>query len=342
MAEDAMANLHDQSLGRSGRPTRRRVLVSGAGAALLLGRTSVSAWSQGPTLPDGPFSIINGGGGGPADVVSRLIGGKMAASLGHPLVVEAKPGAGGLLAGQFVARSQPNGATLLFVTGAHAIFPSIHRKTITFDAVKDFAFISTISVSPFIISVAPDHPARTFPDLVAMSKNAPGQISFSSAGVGSTHHLIGELLQQTFGVKWIHVPYRGGTTGLMDVSTGRVSMAIDSPVTSLPLIEGGKLRPLAVSQEPRMRQLPDVPAISEFSPGWNVGTYLGLAAPAQTPKPIIELLHRAVVSAVADSAVRETLGTLGNTPQSATPEEFTQRVSADVERWKKLVAELQL
>jgi tripartite-type tricarboxylate transporter receptor subunit TctC len=337
-----MANLHNQGLGRSERPTRRRVLLSGAGAALLLGRTSVSAWSQGPTLPNGPFSIINGGGGGPADTVSRLIGGKMAATLGHPVVVEARPGAGGLLAGQFVARSKPNGATLLFVTGAHAIFPSIHRKTITFDAVEDFAFISTISVSPFIISVAPDHPARTFPDLVAMSKNAPGQISFASVGVGSTHHLIGELLQQTFGVKWVHVPYKGGTTGLMDVSTGRVSMAIDTPVTSLSLIEGGKLRPLAVSQEPRMRQLPDVPAISEFSSGWNVGTYLGLAAPAQTPKPIIELLHRAVVSAVADSVVRETLVTLGNTPQSATPEEFTQRVSADVERWKKLVAELQL
>src|SRR5258708_7480497 len=155
MAEDAMANLHNQNRGRSERPNRRRVLVSGAGAALLLGKTSVSAWSQGATLPDGPFSIINGGGGGPADVVSRLIGGKMAASLGHPLVVEAKPGAGGLLAGQFVARSQPNGATLLFVTGAHAIFPGIHPQTITFEAVSDFAFTSTITISPFIKTIAP-------------------------------------------------------------------------------------------------------------------------------------------------------------------------------------------
>jgi tripartite-type tricarboxylate transporter receptor subunit TctC len=301
------------------------------------------AWSQRAALPPGPWSIIiPTTAGGQADVVARLIGNKMAESLGRPLVIEAKPGAGGLFSGQYVAKAPPNGSTLLFVTGAHSILPGIHRATITFDAVKDFEFISTISTVPFIVSVAPDHPAKTFNALIEMSKKGPNEISYSSVGSGSTHHLIGELLQRTFGVKWTHVPYKGGSTGLMDVSTGRVAVAIDTPVTTLPMIQGGRLRPLAVSQAPRMTQLPDVPAFSELSPGLNVGTYLGLAAPARTPRPIIDLLNRAVAAAVADATVQDRLKTLGNTPQSSTPEAFSQRVSNDVARWTKLIGELKI
>jgi tripartite-type tricarboxylate transporter receptor subunit TctC len=320
--------------------SRRTFLHSAAAMATV---AAGAAWAQNATMPAGPWSIIiPTAAGGQADVVARLVGNKMVEMLGRPLVVESKAGAGGLFSGQYVAKAEPNGSTLLFVTGAHSILPGIHRATITFDAVNDFEFISTISTVPFIVSVALDHPAKTFKDLIEMSKKEPDAVSYSSVGSGSTHHLIGELLQRSFGVKWTHVPYKGGATGLMDVSAGRVAVAIDTPVTTLPLIQGGKLRPLAVSQEPRMEQLPDVPAVSEFSPGLNVGTYLGLAAPARTPRPIIDLLNRAMVTAVVDPVVRERLKALGNTPQSSTPDAFTQRVSADVARWTKLIVDLKI
>lgn len=321
--------------------TRRGVLQSAAAVAAL-GATGAPAWSQ-AAMPAGPWSIIiPTAAGGQADVVARLIGNRMSETLGRPLVVEAKAGAGGLFSGQYVAKAEPNGSTLLFVTGAHSILPGIHRATINFDAVKDFEFISTISTVSFIISTSPGFAAKSFPQLIEMSKKAPGTVSYSTVGPGSTHHLIGELLQKTFGVKWTHVPYKGGATGLMDVAAERVSIAIDTPVTTLPLVQNGTLRPLAVSQEPRMPQLPDVPAVSEFSPGLNVGTYLGLAAPARTPRPIVDLLHRAMVSAVADPTVQQRLAAIGSTPQSSTPEAFRERVARDVERWTSLITELNI
>jgi tripartite-type tricarboxylate transporter receptor subunit TctC len=324
--------------------TRRDFLLS-ATAALAAGTAASSgAWGQASSpMPAGPFTVvIPTAVGGQADVIARLIGNKMSDILGRPLVIEPKPGAGGLFSGQYVARAAPTGSTLLFVTGAHSILPGIHRATIKFDAVKDFEFISTISTVPFIVSVAPNHPAKTFQDLIAISKKEPGKISYSTVGAGSTHHLIGELVQRTFGVKWIHVPYKGGATGLIDVSTGRVSVAIDTPVSSLPLLGSGKLRPLAVSQNPRMKQLPDVPTFPEISPGLSVGSYLGLAAPAGTPRPVIDTLNKAMTEAVRDPDIQKKLSALGNNPQASTPDEFGKRVASDVARWTKLTADLKL
>ncbi len=324
-------------------PTRRDILAASAAAAGLAAWPAASLHAQPSTLPPGPFTIvIPTAAGGQADVIARLIGNRMSEILNRPLVVEAKAGAGGLFSGQHVARAEPNGATLLFVTGAHSILPGIHRKTINFDAVKDFEFISTISVVPFIVSVGPDHPAKSFADLIAMSKGKDNLISYASVGAGSTHHLIGELIQTTFGVKWTHVPYKGGSTGLIDVSSNRVAVAIDTPVSSLPLIQSGKLRALAVSQEPRMKQLPDVPTISELSPGFNVGTYLGLAAPAKTPRAIVDIYHGAMVKALADAKIQERLTMLGNIPQSSTPDAFRKRVEGDVGRWTSLILKLGL
>jgi tripartite-type tricarboxylate transporter receptor subunit TctC len=209
--------------------TRRRFLQSAAALAGL-GASGSQVQAQ-AAMPAGPFSIIiPTAAGGQADVVARLIGNKMSETLGRPLVVEAKAGAGGLFSGQYVAKAEPNGSVLLFVTGAHSILPGIHRATINFEAVKDFEFISTISTVSFIISASPGFSAKTFPQLIEISKKAPGTTTYSTVGAGSTHHLIGELLQKTFDVKWTHVPYKGGATGLMDVAAERVSIAIDTRV----------------------------------------------------------------------------------------------------------------
>jgi len=320
---------------------RRSVLAIGAGA--LAAAIAPPAWSQSGGLPPGPISIvIPTAAGGQADIIGRLIGGRMSELLSRPVVIDAKPGAGGLFAGQAVATAEPNGSTLLFVTGAHSILPGIHRKTIKFDAAKDFSFISTISNVAFIVSVGPDHPARTFEALIDLSRKNPGTVSYASVGVGSTHHLIGELIQKSYGVKWTHVPYRGGSTGALDVSAGRVSVVIDTTLVALPMVQSGKLRALAVSQKPRSPQMPDVPAISELPPGVDTGSYLGLAAPAKTPKETIALLNQAMVTTIAEPAIRERLQALGNNPQSSTPDEFTKRVEGDVARWTNLIVELNL
>ena len=326
--------------GATPRSTIDRRTILGAGAGALTGLLARPALAQKTSLPPGPIAIVlPTAAGGQADVVGRLVGQRMSEMLSRPVLMEPKPGAGGLFAGQFVANAEPNGSTLLFVTGAHSILPGIHRKTIKFDAVKDFAFISTISTVSFIVSVAPDHPAKSFADLIEMSKKN-ANISFASVGVGSTHHLIGELIQRSYGVKWTHVPYKGGTAGPLDVSAGRVSVAIDTVLTTLPLLQGGRLRALAISQKPRAPQLPDVPAISELPPGVDTGSYLGLAAPAKTPRETIDVLNKAMVAAIDDPTIQERLRTIGNNPQSSTPEDFTKRVDGDVARWTKLILDL--
>jgi tripartite-type tricarboxylate transporter receptor subunit TctC len=316
-------------------------MLGGSAAALAAFATSRPSAAQAASLPAGPITIvIPTAAGGQADIIGRLIGNRMSEVLSRPVIIEPKPGGGGLFAGQAVATAPPDGSTLLFVTGAHSILPAIHRKTIKFNAAKDFSFISTSSTVAFVVSVGPDHPARSFAELIELSKQKPDSQSFASVGVGSTHHLIGELIQKSYGVKWTHVPYRGGAAGPLDVSAGRVSVSIDTMLVSVPLVKGGKLRALAVSQKPRSAQLPDVPAISELPPGVDTGSYLGLAAPAKTPKETIALLNQAAVTAVGDPAIQERLRTLGNNPQSSTPDEFAARVDGDIARWTKLVTDL--
>jgi tripartite-type tricarboxylate transporter receptor subunit TctC len=216
------------------------------------------------------------------------------------------------------------------------------RKTTPFEGVTDFEFISTIGISSFVFAVRPDHPAKTFLELIEISKKEPGSQTYTSIGRGSTHNLIGELTQRTYGVKWVEVPYKGGQAALTDVLSGQVSIGLDAAGSAMNFITSGQLRPLAVTMKPRMPQLPDVPAVSEFPPGTDTGSYYGLAAPAKTPPAIINRLNAAVVAAVADPEVQKTLRNIGSTPQSSTPAEFTARVKGDVDRWTKLIIELDL
>jgi tripartite-type tricarboxylate transporter receptor subunit TctC len=244
------------------------------------------------------------------------------------------------MAGEYVARATPDGNTLLFVTGGHTTLPGLYNRTIKFDAVKDFAFICQISESSFAIAVAPDHPAKSFAHLLELSKADPGKITFSSTGVGSTQHLIGEVCQERFGVKWTHVPYPGGAGPVNDVIGGRVDMAINSMLTLAPLVNGDKLRALAVSSLERDPLLPGTPSFGEISPGFFVGTILGLAAPAGTPRPIVERLNREIAKVVNTDAMRERLATMANKAKAGTPEEFTAIVAEYVARWTGVIDKL--
>lgn len=221
--------------------------------------------AQASDLPASPIRVILPTlHGGQADTLGRLIGDAVGASINRSFVMEPRAGAGGLIAGEYVARATPDGNTLLFVTGGHTTLPGLYAKSIKFDAVKDFAFICQISESSF--AIAPEHPATSFADLLELSKKDPGKITFSSTGVGSTQHLIGEVCQERVGVKWAHVPYPGGAGPVNDVIGGRVDVAINSMLTLAPLVDGGKMRALAVSSLERDPPLPNTQSFGEISP----------------------------------------------------------------------------
>jgi tripartite-type tricarboxylate transporter receptor subunit TctC len=299
------------------------------------------ALAQETDVPPGPITVIipTAVGGNP-DVVTRIIGNVITEKLARPILVEPRLGAAGLVAAQYVARARPDGQTLLLVTGAHPILTTVHKDA-GFDAVSDFAFISTLTMFPFVISVRSDHPAKSFQELIALSKRDPGKYAFTSTGVGSTLHLTGELINRAFNVGWRHVPYKGGTTALGDVVIGRVDISIETPTVVQAFVKSGKVRPLAVSSAGPSPVLPEVPGVGQFSPGFDVNSYLGVAAPARTPAAIVRRLNKEIVAAMEQEPVRQRLAVAG-IPRSSTPEEFTALVSRDFERWRKLVPTLKL
>ena len=326
---------------KSGSEARQAVKAGLALAASFAALLAFPAAAQESDVPPGPITVIipTAVGGNP-DIVTRVIGNAIADKLGRPILVEPRLGAAGLVAAQYVAKAKPDGQTLLLVTGAHPILPTIH-KSAGFDAVSDFAFISTLTMFPFVISVRADHPARSFQDLIGLSKQNPGKFAFTSTGVGSTLHLTGELINRAFNVDWRHVPYKGGTTALGDVVTGRVDVSIETPAVAQAFIKSGKIRPLAVSSAGASPLLPAVHGVGQFSSGFDVNSYLGVAAPARTPSAIVKRLNREIVAAMEQEAIKQRLSVAG-TPRSSTPEEFTALVSRDFDRWRKLVPTLKL
>lgn len=320
--------------------SRRSILRLGIGAAFVPMAPAI-LHAQAADLPPGPIRVIlPTASGGQADTLGRLIGDRVGAAIDRSFVMEPRAGAGGLIAGEYVARAVPDGSTLLFVTGGHTILPGLYAKTIKFDAVRDFSFVCQISESSFALAVGADHPAKSFADILEMAKRDPGKITFSSTGLGSTQHLIGEIAQERFNVKWTHVPYAGGAMPLSDVMGGRVDISIDSLLTLAPLITSGKMRGLAVTAAERQALLPGVPSFGELSPGFAVGTILGFAAPAKTPRPIVERLNREMALAIKADATQERLRAMGNNPKPGTPEEFTDTVAQYVARWTGVIEKL--
>jgi tripartite-type tricarboxylate transporter receptor subunit TctC len=320
--------------------SRRKILQLGL-SAVFVPTAPAFVRAQASDLPAGPIRVILPTlHGGQADTLGRLIGDRVGPAIDRSFVMEPRAGAGGLIAGEYVARATPDGNTLLFVTGGHTTLPGLYKRTIKFDAVKDFAFVCQISESSFAIAVAPDHPIKSFAHLLELSKADPGKITFSSTGVGSTQHLIGEVCQERFGVNWTHVPYPGGAGPVNDVIGGRVDMAINSMLSLAPLVNGGTLRALAVSSLERDPLLPSMPSFGEISPGFFVGTILGLAAPAGTPRPIVERLNREIAKVVNTEVMRERLATMANKAKAGTPEEFTAIVAEYVARWTGVIDKL--
>lgn len=272
--------------------------------------------------------------GGSSDFVGRIMAQKLSEGLGQPVTVDNKPGVAGIVGTDIVAKSAPDGYTLALVgMTTHAANPSLY-KALPYDPVKDFAPISVAIVSPLVLVVYPGLPVNSVQELIAYAKANPGKVNFGSAGVGNTLHLAGELFKSSAGIDIVHVPYKGASAALNDLLGGRIQMMIDLVQTPLPHIQAGKLRALGVTSTTRIPMLPDVPTIAESGlPGFEFATWIGIAAPAGTPKAIVDRVHAEMVKALAMPDVKEAFAKQGMVPApSASPEAFARQINAEKAR----------
>ena len=313
--------------------TRRGFVATAAALALL-----PSARAQ-DGYPSRPIQLNHGfGAGGNADVVSRLLAQKMQDKLKQPVVVEIKSGAGGLIATDFVAKARPDGYNIVMLTGAHTV-SAVLRKTLPYDPVNDFAFISTVTSFPFVIAVRADHPARNLAELLATARQAPDRVTFTSVGVGSTQHMVGELLGVSAGVKLLHVPYRGGGAPVQAVIGGDVDILADTLTVATPHIQSGRLRALAVTSAQPWPSMPQVPVVASVLKGFEIRSWLGLAAPHGTPPQVVELLGRSVRVVLDDPGVKATLASLGSEAAPSSPAQMKSMVEREIKRWSEVVAQ---
>jgi tripartite-type tricarboxylate transporter receptor subunit TctC len=303
--------------------------VVAGGAAL----AQDAKWPQKPVTYIVPFPP-----GGTTDILARVIALKLGPALGTTIVVENKPGAGGNIGSDFVAKAKPDGYTILGGTiSSHAINPSIYAK-MPYDAVKSFQPITLIGTNANVLVVGADSPYKTVQDVIAAAKAKPGSISFASAGNGTSQHLSGELFKSLAGISLEHVPYKGSGPAIQDVMAGHVPMMFDTTVVAAPHIQSGKVRALAVTSAKRVKSLPNVPTMVEAGvPGYELVSWQGIFAPAGTPKDVVQRLNAEIVKVLKMPDVRERLESLGLDPVGNTPDEFAAFQKAEIAKWAKVV-----
>ena len=289
------------------------------------------------TYPAKPIRIICSlAPGGGVDTTARLIGQKFNEAWGQPAVVENRPGAGGTIATEMVARAAPDGYTLLVTASGHAIAPAVYK--LNFDTIKDFAPVTLVVYAPSVLVVHPSVPARSVKELLALARARPDELRFSSSGNGSPQHLGLELLKVMTGVRMVHIPYKGTAPSMTDLIGGRVSVSMASTVSTLPHVKAGRLRALAVISGKRSVGAPDLPTVAEAGvPGYAVDTWYGLFAPAGTPKEIVAKLYEETAKSIAQPELKEKLLGAGLEPVGSAPEHFAAYVQAETIKWGKVI-----
>jgi len=274
--------------------------------------------------------------GGNVDVLARLMAEEMVKGFGQPIVVESRPGAVGTLAAEYVARSAPDGYTLLFLPSAHTVTAAIY-KSVKYDPVDDFAWISTVSFYPFVLCVRQDSKWQSLQALLQEAKSKPDGLSYGSTGMGSIHHMTIELLSRASHTRFVNVSYRGEGQVLLGILSGDIDFAVTTVTVAAPQIRSGAVRALGVTGKTRWRDLPDIPTFEEAGlPGFEVISWSGFAAPAGTAQPIIERIHAEVQRSISVASVRERLEALGGDVRAAEPEEMRALVARQVALWAKL------
>ncbi|SEA03918.1 Bug family tripartite tricarboxylate transporter substrate binding protein [Acidovorax soli] len=319
----------------------RRSLCAGAALGWALG-SAPAAFAQ-AIYPSRPIMmVVPQAAGGTNDIVGRVVAQKLAEKLGGSAVVENKPGAGGNIGTQAVAKAPKDGYTLLMtISSSQAINPALYKAP-GFDPVADFQPISLVGAVPNVLLAHPSFAAKTVPELLALAKSRPGQLQYASAGNGTLNHLLGEMLNQMSGVELQHVPYKGVAPALNDVLGGQLPLLFGSLPSTLAHIRSGKLRALAVSSPQRSPVLPDVPALGEFVPGYSGTLWIGLFAPAGVPKEVMDRLQDGMRQAMADKDMRDKLEAqgvelAGTATKPVTPDEFAALLKQDIAKWARIV-----
>jgi len=322
-------------------PIQSRTRITRALAALAAG-LCLSTGAAADAWPSKTIKIIIPfAAGGVTDVVIRTISPKLSEALGQPVVIENKGGAGGTLGTALGAAAAPDGYTFIAPAASHTTTPSLYSK-LSFDPVKDFAAVTQIVTVPYLLVVPASSPMQTLADFIAAAKAKPGTLTFGSAGNGSSNHLAGELLAGSIGAPLVHVPYKGSGPALADVLGGQLSFMFDTINTSTGHVKAGRLRVLGVGTPKRSKIMPDVAPIADTIPGFEAVTWIGLLAPAGTPKEIVARMHREIEKIVQMPEVQERLSASGAEPVASTPEQFGAYLSAEVAKWGRVVKQAKI
>jgi tripartite-type tricarboxylate transporter receptor subunit TctC len=317
-------------------------------AALLLTAVFVpatTAWSQQQdSWPSRPIKLVTPlAAGGATDVLGRAIGDEILGSLKQPLVIENRPGGGGMLAATTVARAQPDGYTLLLGTAGTLAITPVLSKNVTFDPVNDFTPLTVAVETPICLLVRKELPVNSVTDLVAYAKAHPGKLSFGSSGPNTTHHLAGEFLKALTGIDMVHIPYRGGNPAMTDFLAGQIPVLFATLSTALPHMQTGNFKILGTIEARRSRARPDIPTIGESLPGYAVpSSFLGFLAPAGLSGPLARRLNAVFVEAIETSSVRKTLEGSGFEVVTGTSVEFGNTIRAALERYRKIAADARI
>jgi tripartite-type tricarboxylate transporter receptor subunit TctC len=316
----------------------RRAMLRIAIAAALGGAASAGAWAQ--PWPAKPIRmVIAFAPGGPTDIVARVIAAKLSEQLGQTVLVENRPGAGGNLAAELVAKAAPDGYTLFYNTSAITIGPALYGK-VNYDPLRDFAPISTTATNPMVLMVNPSLPPKTAKEFVDYARANPGKLNYGSSGSGTITHLATAALASQLGLTMTHVPYKGSAPALVDLAAGITQVMTDTVNSAMPYLKDGRMRAIAVTMPRRLAVLPDVPTLSEtVMPGMEMTAWQGIVAPAGTPAPIIQRMHAEIQKALANPEVRSKLVAAGTEILGSTPEEYAAYIRSELARWSRIVKE---
>ncbi len=306
--------------------------------ALVAGMAASSAAGAAEAYPSKPIRfVVPAAAGGPTEIVTRLLAERMTQSMGVSVIVEAKPGAGGNIGADAVAKSAPDGYTILMGTiGTNAINQTLY-KSMPFQPLKDFTAVTQVVSYPLVVVVNPKLPIYSVADLIAYARANPGKLNRASGGSGTSMHMSGELFNEMAGVQMQHIPYKGSLPALTDVIGGQADLAFDSLVIAQPLIKAGKLRAIAVTGPKRSPAAPDIPTVAETVPGYAMTSWIGVFAPAGTPRPIVDRLQQEIARALADPRVREQLVSQAADPVASKPDDFARFTADETEKWAPVV-----
>lgn len=329
-----------QAVRRFNQSVRTKIVAVLSSSALLFGASIQSVQAEtASNYPSKPITIVVPfSSGGTTDILARLIGQKLSERWKVSVIVDNKPGAGGNIGTAQVARSEPDGYTLVMGTiGTHAINPSLYAN-MRYDAINDFSPITRTAMVPNALVVNANAPFNSVKDLLAYAKANPGKLTFGSSGHGSTLHMSGELLKMIAQVDITHVPYKGSSPAIADLLGNQISMIFDNMPSALPHVKSGRLKALAVTSGTRVPQLPEVPTMIEAGvPGYEVMSWFGLWAPAKTPKPILDKINQAVVEILKSPEVVQQISDQGAIPFPETPSSFDAFIRQESEKWAKVV-----